>query len=96
MQLAKYALFQARLREDEPAIAFAGGVATYGLLARAVESAVARLRSVEIPQGEFVAFHMQNPFRHALLIFAAALYLVITVPLALIAGVIEKKVAVLR
>jgi glutamate transport system permease protein len=31
-----------------------------------------------------------------LLIFAAALYLVITVPLGLIAGVIEKKVAVLR
>jgi glutamate transport system permease protein len=31
-----------------------------------------------------------------LLIFAAALYLVITVPLGLVAGVVEKKVAVLR
>jgi glutamate transport system permease protein len=31
-----------------------------------------------------------------LLVFAAVLYLAITVPLGLIAGVIEKKVAVLR
>lgn len=83
MDLAKYALFQARQREDEPAIAFAGGVATYGLLARAVESAVVRLGPVEVPPGGFVAISNGNPFRHTVLILALA---IMGIPSASITG----------
>lgn len=83
MDLAKYALFQARLRESEPAIAFAGGVATYGLLARAVAAAVDRLGPVEVPAGGFVAITVSNPFRHTVLMLALAL---MGIPSASISG----------
>ncbi|MDR3472444.1 MAG: fatty acid--CoA ligase family protein [Devosia sp.] len=73
MQLAKYVIYQARMREDEPAIAFAGGVATYGLLVKGVAASVEELRRLGLRRGDIVALHVQNPFHHAALILALAL-----------------------
>jgi acyl-coenzyme A synthetase/AMP-(fatty) acid ligase len=73
MQLAKYVIYQARMHEDEPAIAFAGGVATYGLLAKGVAAAVEQLQGLGLRRGDVVALHVQNPFHHVALILALAL-----------------------
>ena len=73
MQLAKYAIFQARMRESEPAIAFAGGVATYGLLAKGVEACLVQLQRLDLAPGDVVALLVRNPFHHAALILALAL-----------------------
>lgn len=73
MQIARYFVYQARMHGDEPAIAFAGGVVTYGLLAKGVWAAITPLRNLGLKQGDIVALHVQNPFHHAALMIALAL-----------------------
>ncbi len=70
MQLAKFILYQARTREDDPAVALVSGVATYGMLARAVESAVARIAALELRHGAIVVVEVRNPFHHIALLIA--------------------------
>ena len=73
MDAARYIVYQARMREEEPAIAFAGGVATYGLLVRAMAACAARLAEHRLAPGAVTAVHLHNPFRHAALLLALAL-----------------------
>ena len=70
MQLAKFILYQARIREDEPAVVTIAGVATYGMLARAVESAVAQIAALELKRGAIVVVEVKNPFHHMALLIA--------------------------
>ena len=73
MDLVKYIVYQSRQREDEPAIAFAGGVATYGHLVRAIESTLDRLSALPLTAETVVALDLHNPFRHSVLMLALAL-----------------------
>jgi acyl-coenzyme A synthetase/AMP-(fatty) acid ligase len=73
MDLARYAVFKARTQEETPAIAFAGGVATYGHLMRAVESTLVELEALSIPSGGLVAININNPFHHTVVMLALCL-----------------------
>jgi len=73
MDFAKLVMFQARSRINEPAVAFAGGVATYGVLASAVESATAKLVATGLKQGDLVTIDVRNPLQHVALILALGL-----------------------
>ncbi len=73
MKLVQQILAHARLHESAPAIAYAGGVATYGTLARMVEATVAVVETLELPQGTPVMLDVRNPLQHTALILALAL-----------------------
>ncbi|MDR3470190.1 MAG: class I adenylate-forming enzyme family protein [Devosia sp.] len=73
MQLAKSIIYRARSREDEPAIALTTGVATYGMLARAIESVVGRLAALDLPHGSVVVLDVKNPFHHMAILIGLAL-----------------------
>jgi len=73
MDFAKLILFQARSRLHEPAIAFTGGVATYGVLASAIETATGKLAAVGLTRGDLVAIDVRNPIQHVALIIALGL-----------------------
>ena len=73
MDVAKLIIHQARSREPEPAVVFTGGVATYGILVRAVASAADRLAQADLTQGAIVAVDVRNPFHHLALILALEL-----------------------
>ena len=73
MDFGKLIIFQARLRQEEPAVAFTGGVATYGMLAKAVLAAADRLADTGLQKGALVAIDVRNPFHHAVLIVALGL-----------------------
>jgi hypothetical protein len=73
MRLAKTIVFQSRVREGEPAIAFAGGISTYGALAKAVESAVAAVKALALPPSAVVMLDIRNPLHHTAMILALAL-----------------------
>jgi acyl-coenzyme A synthetase/AMP-(fatty) acid ligase len=73
MKLVKSIVFQARNREGEPAIAFPGGVATYGALIKSTGAAVDALRTFQLPAGAMVMLDIRNPIHHTAMIFALAL-----------------------
>lgn len=73
MDVAKMIVHQARSREYEPAIAFAGGIATYGMLMRAVASACEQLERAGLVRGSIVAVDTRNPFFHIALALALEL-----------------------
>lgn len=73
MDIAKLIIHQARSREAEPAIVFSGGVATYGILARAVASACDRIAALGLTRGSVVGIDVRNPFHHVALILALEL-----------------------
>jgi acyl-coenzyme A synthetase/AMP-(fatty) acid ligase len=73
VKLVKQALFQARLNEAQPAIAFSGGVATYGMLAKTVEAAVAVLEALKLPRGSMVMLDIRNPVQHTALMLGLGL-----------------------
>lgn len=73
MQLIRQIMFQARLNEAAPAIAFSGGVATYGVLARMVEAAVSALELLDLPAGTPVLLDVRNPLHHTAGILALGL-----------------------
>jgi acyl-coenzyme A synthetase/AMP-(fatty) acid ligase len=73
MKLVKAIIFQARTREHAPAIAFPGGVATYGGLVKSVNAAVEALRAFDLPTGSPVMLDIRNPIHHTAMIFALAL-----------------------
>jgi acyl-coenzyme A synthetase/AMP-(fatty) acid ligase len=73
MDIAKLIIHQARSREHEPAVAFAGGIATYGMLARAVMSAGEQLDTNDLAPGSIVGIDIRNPFHHVALILALEL-----------------------
>ena len=73
MQLAKAIIYRARAREDEPAIALTTGVATYGMLARAVATVVEKLRALALPHGSVVVVDVKNPFHHIAILIGLGL-----------------------
>ena len=77
LDLARLIVHQARMREHEPAIAFAGGIASYGMLARAVLSAGLRLDAAldrgRLADKAVVAIDTSNPFFHVCLMLALEL-----------------------
>ena len=73
MKLIKTIVFQARNRENEPAVAFPGGVATYGALMKSTWSAVEALRTFDLPAGSPVMIDIRNPIHHTAMFFALAL-----------------------
>jgi acyl-coenzyme A synthetase/AMP-(fatty) acid ligase len=73
MRLVKTILFQTRFREGEPAIAFSGGITTYGGLAKAVEAAVEALQALALQPGAIVMLDIRNPVHHTAMIFGLAL-----------------------
>jgi acyl-CoA synthetase (AMP-forming)/AMP-acid ligase II len=66
-------MFQARSRQHEPAIAFTGGVATYGMLAAATLTATERLKVRGLVAGNLVAVDVRNPFHDTVLTLALGL-----------------------
>lgn len=73
MQLVRQILFHARLNEADPALAFAGGVAGFGTLARMVEAAVVAIETLELPAGSTVLLDIRNPIQHTALMLALAM-----------------------
>lgn len=73
MQLAKLVIHHARAREFDPAIAFPGGIATYGTLGRAVWCVGEQLDRVRLNRGDVVALDIRNPFHHVALVLALEL-----------------------
>ncbi len=73
MKLVKQIIFQARLNEAQPAIAFAGTVATYGMMAKSIEAAVNALEVLALPKGSMVMLDQRNPLQHMSLMLALAL-----------------------
>ena len=73
MELVRAIVYQARNREAEPAIAFPGGVATYGALMKSTWAAVEALRTFELPAGSPVMIDIRNPIHHTAMFFALAL-----------------------
>ncbi len=73
MQLVKHVLMQARNREADPAIVLTTGIATYGMVARAIESAVARIAALGLKPGSIVVIDVRNPFHHSVLLVALLL-----------------------
>lgn len=73
MKLVKQILAYARLHESAPAIAHAGGVATYGTLAHMVEAAVVVIETIDLPTGTAVMLDIRNPLQHTALMVALAL-----------------------
>lgn len=81
MNVAKMIVYQARLHEQAPALAFAGGVATYGLLMRAVLAVSRRIEERGLAAGSIVAVDIHNPFHHIATIIALELHGIATAAL---------------
>lgn len=73
MQLVKAIVHQARRSHQDPAVAFAGGVASFGSLMGSTAAAVEVLRSIGIAPGSLVVLDIRNPIHHTAMIYALAL-----------------------
>ncbi|MGN6486984.1 MAG: class I adenylate-forming enzyme family protein [Devosia sp.] len=73
MQLVKAIVHQARRSAQDPAIAFGGGVASFGSLMGSVSAAVEVLRTLGIQPGALVVLDIRNPIHHTAMIYALAL-----------------------
>ena len=73
MKLVKAIIAQARYRENDPAVAFPGGVATFGGLLKATAAAVDALRTFDLAPGTAVMIDIRNPIHHLATIYALAL-----------------------
>ncbi len=73
MQLVKAVVHQARRSEPDPAVAFSGGIATFGMLMGQTAAAVEALQTLGVQSGRFVILDVRNPVNHLALIYALAL-----------------------
>lgn len=73
MNFSKLIIYQARTHEHDPAIAFTGGIATYGMLVRAVAAAGEHIDRAGLRRGSIVAIETRNPFHHITLMLALEL-----------------------
>jgi acyl-coenzyme A synthetase/AMP-(fatty) acid ligase len=69
----KAAVFQARTREADPAIATLGGVASFGALLRTTSAAVEALRAAGVTGHAPVMLDVRNPLQHLALMLALGL-----------------------
>lgn len=70
MNIADYVLYHARFSPQKPALAFTGGVATYGMMGSAIHASANRIREAGLRPGGLVAIDVRNPFHHLVIIFA--------------------------
>ncbi len=70
MNLNTYVLYHARMSPHRPAIAYTGGVATYGMVADAIHAAARRIGELGLEAQMLVAIDVRNPFQHLVLILA--------------------------
>ena len=73
MQLIKAIVHQARRCETDAAVAFAGGVATFGALMGQTAAVIEVLRTLGVSAGQFVVLDVRQPVHHLALIYALAL-----------------------
>lgn len=73
MQLVKAIVHQARRSEQDPAIAYGGGVANFGSLMGATAAAVDALTSFGVKPRQLVILDIRNPIHHTAMIYALAL-----------------------
>ena len=74
MKLARQIIFHTRLHEEAPAIAYSGGVASYGLLARHIAAAAEVIEAIAMMgDAPMVMLDIRNPLHHTALILALAL-----------------------
>ena len=73
MQLVKAILHQARRSEPDPAVAFGGGIASFGTLARQTASVVEALQRLSLRRNDLVILDIRNPVHHLATIYALAL-----------------------
>jgi acyl-coenzyme A synthetase/AMP-(fatty) acid ligase len=73
MQLIKAIIHQARRCELDPAVAFAGGVATFRALMGQTAAAIEALAASGVTAGQFVVLDVRQPVHHLALIYALAL-----------------------
>ena len=62
--------FQAKLSPDEPAVAFPGGMATYGVLVGCVDAACQHILGAGLKKGQVVALEIRHPLLHLVVILA--------------------------
>jgi acyl-coenzyme A synthetase/AMP-(fatty) acid ligase len=62
--------FQAKLRPEEPAVIFPGGMATYARLVECVEHASQHLLRAGVTKGEIIALEIRHPLLHLVAILA--------------------------
>ena len=70
MNWFEHIAFQAKLSPDEPAVAFPGGMATYGVLAGCVEAASQHVLRAGLKKGQVVALEIRHPLVHLVVILA--------------------------
>lgn len=73
MQLVKAIVHQARRSQQDPAIAFGAGVASFGSLMGSTAAAVEVLRTLGVARGSLVVLDIRNPIHHTAMIYALAL-----------------------
>ncbi|HEY0920221.1 class I adenylate-forming enzyme family protein [Devosia sp.] len=73
MQLVKNIVYQCRRHEQEPAVAFGGGIATYAILMSATSAVAEVLQTLDLPKGSPVMLDIRNPVHHLATIYALAL-----------------------
>jgi len=73
VQLIKNIVYQCRRHEQEPAVAFGGGIATYATLMGATAAVVEVLQTLDLPRGSLVMLDIRNPVHHLATIYALAL-----------------------
>lgn len=70
MDIVRHVLYQAKTSPQKPAIAFTGGVATYGMLGSAIHASTNHILGAGLQPGGLVAIDVRNPIHHLALIFA--------------------------
>lgn len=73
MNFFQLVLTRARTSRDRPALAYAGGVATYAMLAEGAVSAARRLDTLDLARTGVVAVDVRNPLHHIMLSIALGL-----------------------
>ncbi|MCC6735219.1 MAG: long-chain fatty acid--CoA ligase [Bauldia sp.] len=73
MNFYQLIMSRARTSRDRPAIAFAGGVATYAMLAEGAVAAARKLDALKLSRSGLVAVDVRNPLHHVMLSLALGL-----------------------
>ena len=73
MHLLKQIIFQARQREDDPAVATTAAVISYRTLSKAIEAAVEQLQGLGLERGAVVKIAVAHPLHQLYLVIASGL-----------------------
>ncbi len=73
MKLIRAIVHLARRQPQEPAVAFGGGIASFGALMGATSAVAEALKLLPLPRGGLVVLDIRNPIHHVAAIYALAL-----------------------